>query len=302
VDKIVPLNEQGLEDANATGEFGYHVHMVDLANKATLVVNTKRVIVAAGVFGSTNILLRNKTLHKTLKNVSAKLGQKFSGNGDFFNFVLFTQKPTGGGTGPTIVDYIDYNASNDPKGYIAEPMSLPFAALSNLAQVLKPSKAFQDFVTNLLNATGDHVLTHFTIGPDSSDGTMSLARLTKGLRLKWPQNHNYGLYNKMIAGAVRAKRSLQGLLATYLPTWATPLQRNLTVHPLGGCTMADSPLTGVVSAKRGELGQVFNYKNLYVADGSIIPSAIGVNPVLTIGSIAEMIAEDITGIEPTIVL
>ena len=52
---------------------------------------------------------------------------------------------------------------------------------------------------------------------------------------------------------------------------------------------------GVVSAQPGALGQVFNYQGLYVADGSIIPSAIGSNPSITIASLAEMIAEEITG-------
>jgi len=303
VDKIVPLNALGAEDAGSSGEHGYHVHMVDLNNKITLVVKAKRVIVAAGVLGSNEILLRNQKLHKTLTNISPKLGQGFSSNGDFFNVVLLTQKPSGSASGPTIVEFIDYNQqAGDPNGFIAEHMALPFNALANLVQVLKPSQALQNFVTKLLTVTGDRVLTQFTIGQDSSDGKMSLSRWTKGLRLNWQQNNNYGLYNSMIGAAVRAKRKLKALLAIYFPTWVTPLERNLTVHPLGGCAMADSESTGVVSAKRGEMGLVFNYKNLYVADGSIIPSAVGVNPALTIGAIAEMIAEDITGVEPTATL
>jgi len=37
-------------------------------------------------------------------------------------------------------------------------------------------------------------------------------------------------------------------------------------------------------------GEVFNYKNLYVADASIIPEALGLNPSRTIGALAERIA------------
>ena len=40
---------------------------------------------------------------------------------------------------------------------------------------------------------------------------------------------------------------------------------------------------GVVDHK----GEVFNYPNLYVADGSIFPKALGVNPSLTIAALAE---------------
>jgi cholesterol oxidase len=37
-------------------------------------------------------------------------------------------------------------------------------------------------------------------------------------------------------------------------------------------------------------GEVFNYPRLYVADGAIIPEAIGLNPSRTIAAVAERIA------------
>ena len=57
----------------------------------------------------------------------------------------------------------------------------------------------------------------------------------------------------------------------------------ITVHPLGGCAMADSIDSGVVNHR----GEVFEYPGLYVCDGAMIPKAIGLNPSLTIAAIAE---------------
>jgi cholesterol oxidase len=58
-----------------------------------------------------------------------------------------------------------------------------------------------------------------------------------------------------------------------------------TAHILGGCTMAESPDKGVVAFN----GEVFGYPNLYVADGSVVPVNLGVNPSLTITALAEYI-------------
>jgi cholesterol oxidase len=61
----------------------------------------------------------------------------------------------------------------------------------------------------------------------------------------------------------------------------------ITPHPLGGCNMGNSPADGVVN----HLGEVFGYPNLYVADGAIVPEAIGINPSRTIAALAERIVE-----------
>src|SRR5215475_5350790 len=71
--------------------------------------------------------------------------------------------------------------------------------------------------------------------------------------------------------------------------WRWPLRKLLTAHPLGGCAMSDDPADGVVN----EFGEVWNYPNLFVADGSIIPTALSVNPSATISALSERIAEGI---------
>jgi len=63
----------------------------------------------------------------------------------------------------------------------------------------------------------------------------------------------------------------------------------ITPHPLGGCPLGSSPEDGVVN----HLGESFVYKNLYVADGSIMPAPVGHNPSKTIAALSERIAEGI---------
>ena len=85
---------------------------------------------------------------------------------------------------------------------------------------------------------------------------------------------------------------------TALPTWDRPFRNNITVHPLGGCVLADEPARGVTNADPARFGELFGYKGLYVADGAIVPTATGSNPVATISALSEMVAEGITHIPP----
>lgn len=57
-------------------------------------------------------------------------------------------------------------------------------------------------------------------------------------------------------------------------------------HPLGSARMGASPDTSVVK----DTGETWDAKNLYVADGSIVPTSLGVNPQLTIMTLATRVA------------
>lgn len=58
-----------------------------------------------------------------------------------------------------------------------------------------------------------------------------------------------------------------------------------TAHILGGCCMGASPEKGVVSPS----GEVFGYPGMFIADGSVVPANLGVNPSLTITALSEYI-------------
>ena len=56
-----------------------------------------------------------------------------------------------------------------------------------------------------------------------------------------------------------------------------------TAHILGGACMGSDADSGVID----ENFEMFNYPGLYVIDGSVVPSNLGVNPSLTITALAE---------------
>ena len=59
-----------------------------------------------------------------------------------------------------------------------------------------------------------------------------------------------------------------------------------TGHPQGGNVMSNDPATGVVD----ENFKVFGYDNLFVCDASVFPTSLGVNPQVTVMSLAHYAA------------
>ncbi len=62
-----------------------------------------------------------------------------------------------------------------------------------------------------------------------------------------------------------------------------PFNAPLTAHFIGGCTIGDSPETGVVDPYQ----RMYGHPGLHVVDGSTISANLGVNPSLTITAQAE---------------
>ena len=62
-----------------------------------------------------------------------------------------------------------------------------------------------------------------------------------------------------------------------------PFNRPLTAHFIGGCTIGESPETGVIDPFQ----RMYGHPGLHVVDGSAITANLGVNPSLTITAQAE---------------
>jgi cholesterol oxidase len=322
--QIVPLNAKGEDDLQADGSSGYRVAFIDLTTgRATQSVLANRVVLSAGTLGSGELLLRCK--REKLPRLSDRLGQRFSGNGDFLGFVIGTKPVADPNYGPVITQGIDYNLLENfdrDRAFILEDASYP-AFLAWFVEGVKPGpfrlgaigrtiRAVWDRFTggaltgSIGYALGDllrgdlshHTAVLLSMGVDKSNGLFTLDA-NGCLDLSWPTRDSMPLY-KAINNANRAFRDATAA-ADYipLPTWLWPLRKNVTVHSLGGCVLADDASNGVTSADRATFGQAFGYRNLFVADGAIVPTAVGANPIATISALSEMVAEGITGIAPT---
>ena len=149
------------------------------------------------------------------------------------------------------------------------------------------------------------------MGRDSADGVFRLGKSGETpLRVSKPGGTKF--WEDPISGAI--VKSLERLAAKLRPDGTTfefsnpfltktaevvGAQSVASAHPMGGCRMAKSVADGVVD----EFGRVFDqtktgphpfYEGLYIADASIIPTSLGVNPSLTISALSLRIAKGIT--------
>ncbi|MDV6236219.1 GMC oxidoreductase [Leptospira ellisii] len=327
VDRIVPLAPDGSDNPAYHGEHGYRVYYRNLNSESREfeTVVAKRVVISAGTLGSTELLLKCKREFKTLPDVSDHLGKQFSGNGDFLSFATQGKEPADPNYGPIITQYTDYNLFKnfDPRrAFVLEDASYPVFAsyfteaaipwflrigffLHTIAELFKRFFSGKIFgkVGYLFSELMKGDVSYTTavllcMGIDRADGEMVLDR-KRGLQLVWPQKNSMPLYEsilgvtKSFAGFIKARTHFA------LPTWAWPIRNNVSVHPLGGCILGTTKTNSVTSSEAKTFGQVFSYQGLYVADGSLSPTAIGANPSMTIAALSELVAEGITGIKPT---
>jgi cholesterol oxidase len=276
------------------------------------------VVLAAGALGSTELLLRSQAQGLPL---SDQVGQRFSGNGDFLGFSYNGAQPinaTGFGAlapgqippvGPNIAGIIDLRDQPQLRdGFVIEDSAAPGAVGGTLAGIYAAGAAAdgQNTVGDLVGRLAQderaadsllrgpyqgavlHTQIFLVMAHDSAAGRLVLAG--DRLRVQWPGVGDQPIFSRIAQQLLEATRPLQGIFVPN-PFWKDLAGHNLTtVHPLGGCAMAETAEQGVVNHR----GQVFAgaagdqvYPDLYVSDGAIVPTALGVNPSLTISALAE---------------
>lgn len=286
-----------------------------------MTLNADIVILGAGALGSTEILLRSKARGLAL---SAQVGERFTGNGDVLGFAYDTDKVINGvgwghhpageipPVGPCITGVIDLREQpvlnngmvieeGSPPGPIAGflPSGLSIASDLGGGTYAEPQSGGQGVIEEDLGKLASwiegpyHGAVHKTqtyLVMTHDDGAGRMALENDDLRIHWPGVGDQPIFTKVNQTLKAASKPLAGQYVVD-PLWSKLLRNNLmSVHPLGGCVLAEDAERGVVNHK----GQVFSsaqgagiYENLYVMDGSVVPVPLGVNPLLTISALAE---------------
>lgn len=284
-------------------------------------VKAHRVVLGAGTFGTTYLLLRNRSAFPL---ISAALGTRFSGNGDLLTAIVNTHHRVGGhsvprhidpSVGPVITSAIRMGDSHDGtdatgRGFYVEDGGVPaflawvaestgalslagravaFAARRKMAHLSgNPRRNISGNVSKLLGGgqVSSAALPMLAMGRDIPDGVVRLRN--GGLDIDWTTRTSEAYFDRVQQTMSSIASALDGRLLN-TPLWL--FKRVVTVHALGGAPMAGSDEAGVVDAA----GEVFHYPGLYVVDGAAMPGPVGPNPSLTIAAFADHVADGILG-------
>ena len=257
--------------------------------------SARRVILAAGSIGSTELLLRCRDEHRTMPKLSPRLGHGWAFNGDFVTPAFYPGRkisPSHGVTISAAIDLLDHSGANGQALFI-EDGGIPNLALNLIRRSMQnmPRGRLQRMfkalaVTVTPDDPLDNMMPWFGQAMEPADGRLSLRRIwNKPWRRRLSMDWRYQRSEIVIAAMIEAHRRLSvatGGEPLVPPTW-TAMRNIITPHPLGGCNMGITRANGVVDAD----GAVFDYPGLYVMDGAVIPRAIGLNPSRTIAALAE---------------
>lgn len=216
--------------------------------------------------------------------------------------------------GPSIVSRIRYNRDKPLKQRVkSEDLSMPLVYVdtvrSTLAVIMGQDTDPDDFFDNvrefgrrardfgafdpqLQKGALNFSLVYLVNGHDDAGGRIELDPVTDAPRIKWPGVGSQPIFQEENQ-LLRAHATALGATFIENPTWSfTPFRTLVTAHPLGGCPMGDNHNVGAVN----HFGQIYDelgnaHEGLYVADGAIMPTSLGVNPFLTISALAERRAE-----------
>ena len=292
----------GLRDDGARYEVSYE-KITDVVRKRRGRVRARNVIVAAGVLGTVELLLNCRDEDRTLPLISPMLGQVVRSNSEALMGVTARKRDRDYSQGVAISSHFwaDEETSVEPVRYppgssFMRNLTWPLAAYGDAKRGF--AGRLWGSLRHLLRRPGDFLHTRILPGWAERDtvllimqnveNRMSLRRgrsLSNGFRmgLQTDRDPDQPIPTCVEAGSDVVNRFARKVDGVPWVGLNDLLDIPNTAHILGGCRIGRDAASGVVDVDQ----QVFNYPGLYVADGSVVPANLGVNPSLTIAAMTE---------------
>jgi choline dehydrogenase-like flavoprotein len=259
-------------------------------------VNARVVIVCAGAIASSQILLANSI-------ATGRAGRGLSFHPASFLLGRFANEINAYNGIPMAYTCHEFGVTNGVQngGFLIESIFLP---------IFQFSLGIPSFVEEHSNLMKDYV--HYAMAGvmirDDSGGSLSLTSsgkprvhyepsikdiktFAKGLQILAEMWFDVGA-NEVITGhrdVIRlARREEISKLVDAIEKNPSGLQL-ASAHPQGGNRMGDDPTVCVVDSNC----RVHGFENLYVCDASVFPTAVGVNPQITVMTLATITADKI---------
>lgn len=269
---ILPLHEALAVIPEAEGYRVEYQTLGDVGNRRGQ-LRAPRVILSAGTLGTCGLLLRCKDEYRCLPNVSPLIGRRFFTNGDMGALLVCANDRAPIDSGPPVTAWLDHWSTD--RMYLMDLGHVPLPPI--LTRVLSLYGVGR---LSRRDAAGNWAFG--VMGHDPRPADLILER-TGSLRVRRPEQESTAYDRAVLSRLAQLATAMDARLmippAPFLARYA------VTVHPLGGATMADSPAGGVTD----EFGEVFGHPGLYVADGSLLPTPIGRAPSMTIAALAERV-------------
>jgi choline dehydrogenase-like flavoprotein len=288
-----PVDQVLLEGTKAVGVTGHFVHPATRERGARFTVRAKKaVIIAASVTHSPVILLKSKVR-------SPALGHFFRSHPGTGVFGLYDE-PVDMNVGTT-QGWASIAFRKDP-GLKLETLAIPPEMVASRmsgggAQLMDRLARFRHMAMWVMavraEAVGRVKAGFFSGKPVVSYefGRPDMERLRAGFVLVARQHLAAGA-RTIVSGIAGLPYELPAEEAVKQLENAPLDPRQFTVilsHLFGGCVMGSDPSRSVTDVH----GRVHGYQHLLVADASLIPSTLGVNPQHTIMALATIVAEDL---------
>lgn len=263
-------------------------------------VKAKKVIIAAGVLGTLELLFKCRDVAKTLPKISHQLGSVVRTNSEAIVGILAAERDLDLTRGTAISshfypdDHTHITQNRFPKGYNFMKWFLG-------PMVDHPSPLIRSFITLWMLVARPSILLRNWFAQNWYKRITVLTvmqHLDNRIAFKYKRWLPFFMSKKLRSVGVKGKSA-----PTYLPV-ANQAARKLaelsggeplnilteslgnistTAHILGGCHMGSSVENGVINTSH----EVFGYRGLYVINGASVSANIGANPSLTITAMAE---------------